>query len=153
MARTRTAKHPKQEEIPVEDISQEEPEEEETPDNGQPAIKKADMVRAAIAEGITTPTEGVAFIKAKFGIDLPKPMWSSYLAGFKRREGGVPTHTRSSSPQPAAIPASFGQDIKTIKELIERLGGGDAVKDMANTLADLKQKYGAGLDSLIDAFE
>jgi hypothetical protein len=38
-------------------------------------ISKADMVRAALADGIDTPGDGVAFLKAKFGIDLPKPMW------------------------------------------------------------------------------
>ncbi len=32
------------------------------------------------------PDDGVAFIKAKYGVDLPKPMWSSYRAQQKARD-------------------------------------------------------------------
>ncbi len=39
-------------------------------------------------------------------------------------------------------------------DLPEQAGGGEGLKDLANSLADLTQKYGrTGLDSMIDAFE
>jgi hypothetical protein len=71
------------------------------------AVSKADMVRAALADGIDKPGEGVAFIKAKFGIDLPKPMWSSYVAQQKARDRqSAEPATRTTKPKPAVLPVT-----------------------------------------------
>ena len=153
-----------------EDFSQESPDDDVTPEqtrhdeenfklNGSPS--KAEMVRSAVTAGMESPGEGTAWIKEHYGVDLPKPMWSSYRAQAKAREakaGGNYTPTPRASSQPSTqtfgIPPSFGQDIKRIKELVEKAGGGEALKELSNSLASLTQKYGqGGLDSIIDAFE
>lgn len=153
MARARLAKHP----LPVEpeEILQEEPE----PANDKPTMSKADMVRAGLAEGLTKPGDIAEFIQSRFGVDIPKPMVSSYAAQERARqrkasgEEYTPRSRNSASPV-ATIPASFGSDIKQVKQLIEQAGGGEALKELANSLAALQQRYGSsGLDSLIDAFE
>ncbi len=71
--RIRTARHPAPEDFPAEEASQEEPEApQEAASNGSP-MSKADAVRAAMAEGIEKPQEGIDFIKARFGIVMEKP--------------------------------------------------------------------------------
>jgi hypothetical protein len=65
MARPRTAKRPMLDSVP-----------ETLAGGGQEghgivAVSKADMVRAALAEGMETPTDGLGFIKSKYGVDFP----------------------------------------------------------------------------------
>jgi hypothetical protein len=76
MARARTAKHPEPVLAP----------ETDTVGNPSPAVSKADMVRAALADGMETPTDGLGFIKSKYGVDFPRPMWSSYKAQLRAQE-------------------------------------------------------------------
>lgn len=162
MARARTAKHPAPAPPPEpEDESQEEPEEEETPSNGQPAIKKADAVRAALAEGLDSPGDIVDFIKKRFNIDMPKQMASSYKAQQRARdvkaEGGEPSgrgRPRSTaSPQPTGIPQGFTADVAQLRGLIAKAGGVEALKEMlTGPLPTLASKYGnSGLIELLDA--
>jgi hypothetical protein len=68
------------------------------------SVRTVDMARAALAEGIEQPSDGVAYIKAKFGVELPKPMWSSYRAQLKAREQKASGPT----PKPAASPEHGG---------------------------------------------
>ena len=81
MARPRTAKHPKVEEPMPETVAGGGQE-----GHGIVAVSKADMVRAALAAGMETPTDGLGFIKSKYGIDFPRPMWSSYKAQLRAQE-------------------------------------------------------------------
>lgn len=160
MGRPRTAKHPAP--PPAEEESQEQPEQEPSFQlgNNQPSnqtISKAEMCRIAMSEGIDNPVDGVAFLKSRFGIDLPKPMWSSYIAQEKARQrkaagGDAPVRHRTASPQPMGIPAGFGSDVKEIRALIEKTGGSDELRDLIGQLSGLMGKYGAsGLGELIDA--
>jgi hypothetical protein len=80
MARPRTAKHPEPAPEPKFEPM------EHTVGNPSPAVSKADMVRAALADGMETPTDGLGFIKAKYGVDFPRPMWSSYKAQLRAQE-------------------------------------------------------------------
>jgi hypothetical protein len=98
MARTRTAKHPKP--VEPEEESQEIPDEEPAttpvPQGGfethgrtgsdPTPVSKADAVRAALKEGLDAPGDIAEFIKAKYGIELPKQMISSYKAQQKARD-------------------------------------------------------------------
>jgi hypothetical protein len=87
---------------------------------------------------------------------MPRTQISAYAsqarAKARKAEGGeAPTRSRGTAT--AGIPAGFGDDVKAIKELIERVGGAEELKDLAGTISSLEKKYGvAGLDSLIDAF-
>src|SRR3954447_25866786 len=74
-----------------EDESQEPPEDEDdqeepgTPPAGG-TVSKADAVRAALAAGIDTSPEAVAFIKQRFGIEMAKQHFSAQKSQIKRRE-------------------------------------------------------------------
>lgn len=101
----------------------------EPPDTVQPGVKKIDAVRAALAEGIEKPDEAVAWIKEKFGIDLPKPQWSSYRSQIKSKEAGKTATPRQPSQLPPT-PAKQGDVVdalETIKGLVQQLGA-DRVK-------------------------
>ena len=119
----------------------------ETPDEHPAAtspkepISKADAVRAALAEGIDTPDEGIAFLQKRFGIEMGKPMWSSYKAQEKARKAklngdappklGRPPAVATDAPAPArsiATGGSVSDSLKSVKELVDRLGADEVIK-------------------------
>jgi hypothetical protein len=164
MARVRTARNPEQPtEIPQDDADPDFLTPEQSIANAAQEVdqpsSKAEMVRIAMAQGIDNPTDGVAFLKSRFGVDLPKPMWSSYVAQQRARErkaGGEiqPRQSRTQSGgQSAVIPPGFGEDIKTLKGLIEKAGGAEELQELVGSLGGLVSKYGqSGLADLIEAF-
>lgn len=97
-----------------------------------PSVSKAEMVRAALADGIDSPGDGVEYIKAKYGIDLPKPMWSSYRAQQKAKDNkdapkGKPGRKpkEADSPQAArtvTASADMIDDLSAVKHLVQKLG-------------------------------
>jgi hypothetical protein len=105
MARARTARHPEPE-TP-----------EETPAEGA-AISKAEAVRQALAEGIDNPTDGLNFLRDRFGIEMKSTMWSSYAAQARARqrkkEGGE-------SPRSGGDDAAL-ELVEALKPLIDRFG-------------------------------
>ncbi|HYH66062.1 MAG TPA: hypothetical protein VD866_15315 [Urbifossiella sp.] len=106
-------------------------------------VNKAAAVRAALAEGVDTPDEGIAFIKARYGIEMGKPMWSSYRSQEKARQakraGGGSTRrgraprVASAVPDAASAPApsngSIGVagSVQAIKSLCDQLGANQVV--------------------------
>jgi hypothetical protein len=141
---------PKKATTPVIEEPQPEPEKftlQAPANDNQPSVSKADMVRAAVAEGMESPADGVAFIKAKYGIDLPKPMWSSYRAQQKARDGkSAPAEKRGRKPKvavdgqvaPAPKVEAKGDGnlldaLKTMKPLIAQYGVAK-IKEMADLL-------------------
>jgi len=100
----------------------------------QPITKKIDMVRAALADGIEKPEEGIAFIKAKFGIEMTNTQFSVTKSNLRKKEaeggkkrGRKPRATKAEAP-PVATPAkkAAGGDIvdamENIKSLVHQLG-------------------------------
>lgn len=155
MARARTAKHPRPETKPVftETASVYSSDYEAAKAANDKAMSKADMVRQAMSAGMEKPEAGVAYVKEHFGVELAKPMWSSYRAQIRAREAKASGETRGAVPH-SAIPVNFGADIRAIKGLIESAGSGEQLKELAGTIGSLVQKYGvSGLSDLIDAFE
>lgn len=98
---------------------------------------KADAVRAALAEGVDQPEEGVAFIKARFGLDISRQMFSSYKTFEKKRAGKVRRRGgRRASGAAAPSPSRNGKGdvvaaVETIKKLVDELGV-DQVKRLAD---------------------
>ncbi len=108
-----------------------------TPQNGGGKVSKAGAVRAAIAEGIDVPEEGVAFILKKFGIEITKPQFSSYKSQDKARQqkkgGDTPAkrgRPASTAPVTASTPApslpsgnaNLAISVEAIKTLVEQYG-------------------------------
>jgi hypothetical protein len=75
------------------------------------------MVRAALAEGLDQPTDGVAYIKAEFCIDLPRPMWSSYRAQLKAGE----QEASGAAPKPSVSPKHGGGGETDLIDAMETL--------------------------------
>lgn len=109
---------------------------------GQEKVTKADAVRAALAEGIETPDEGIAFIKSRYGIDMGKAMFSSYKSQQKAKAGQSGVHRQGvrkggrprkapETPASAATGVDVGivADLAAVKRLVERMGAGQ-VREM-----------------------
>jgi hypothetical protein len=109
---------------------------------GTEKVTKANAVRAALAEGADTPTEGIAFIKARFGIDITPQHFSSYKSS-ERAKAGKPAGRRGRKPratrsEPTAAPRATPSNgsigvagsVQTIKALVASLGV-DQVKEIA----------------------
>jgi hypothetical protein len=101
MGRPRTAKHPKPEPAaPPEDS----PQDHAGPETGGKAVSKSAAAREAIAQGIESPEDAVAFIKKRFGIDMSKPHFSAVKSSLKKREaGGVAPKGRPGRKPKAAV--------------------------------------------------
>ena len=91
-------------------------------------VSKAEAVRQAIAAGMDTPADGVEFIKAHYGIEMPRPMWSSYVSQAKAREqkkSGEPAKRgpkpklAATAPEPA--PANGDGDLLSALEALKPL--------------------------------
>lgn len=138
MGRPRLAKHPEPTPTPGPAL----PAKEEGPKS---SVSKADMVRAAIAEGMEKPDDGVAFIKAKFGIDLPKPMWSSYRAQQKARDqkaaGASPSPKRGRKPKTADAAATTSDSAPPTRARVTPRGDGDLLEAL-KSLKGLVSEHG-----------
>lgn len=69
-------------ELEPEEVSQEDP---EFAQNGA-ETSKVGMVRAAVADGMESPGDGVAWTKAHHGVEMPGQMWSCYRSQARARE-------------------------------------------------------------------
>jgi hypothetical protein len=127
MARKRAAKE--------ETTEQPEAATEPAPQEAGAKINKADAVRAAIAEGVDMPEEGVAYILKKFGIEVTKSQFSTYKSLDKKRDGATDKKKpgrKPTQPAPAAVaptpkPSSNGSSglaiqVEAIKTLVDTLG-------------------------------
>lgn len=156
MARVRTARHPKPEPPPIEEESQEVPDPEPSfnlnaaNDNGKPGISKAESVRQAMANGLNDIGDIEDFIKRQYGIEMPRPQISAYAsqarARAKRGDGDPsPRRTRSAAPQQAMIPSGFVDDVISLRAVMAKVGGADALVEMLEgPLPKLSEKYTPG---------
>jgi len=74
-------------------------------DNG-PSISKAEAVRQALAEGLSSPGDIADCAKAKHGLDIPKPQVSAYRAQNKAK-GTAPKATRGRTPLQLSLVPQF----------------------------------------------
>ena len=125
---------------------------------------KASLVRAALAEGHTKPSDGCRWIKETHGVEI-SGTYFSVAKSQQAKRGGEGFDARSTSPAaqqraapasspPLGVPAGFGGDVKAIRGLLaDHENEADAVKDLIATVDMLVRKYGvSGLNEMIDAF-
>ena len=124
------------------EILPETPAQDPVPEAPPAATVSKAAVRPALAEGIDSPGDGVAFIKEKFGIEMGNQMWSSYKSQEKARRaraarsdsprGGRPPLTASTPPAPlGSSPATVGgvaDSLKAAETLVDRLGADEVIK-------------------------
>src|SRR6478736_6193671 len=87
MARVRIAKHPKRDEN--------EPPHEK--------FNKSEAMRRALAEGVDQPTNGVAFIKSRFGLDI-SPTYFIAIKSTERKKAHRLTFEVARGRKPAGDP-------------------------------------------------
>jgi hypothetical protein len=102
VGRPRLAGHPKIAVMEPEDISQEAPDTEpvfpvET--GGFASASKTEAVRIALSEGLESFEEIHAFVKAKFGHDMSKPLISSYKSRLGDAKKTVAATTPKTAPK------------------------------------------------------
>lgn len=124
---------------------------ENPPSNGTPTITKAQAVRDAMARGLDDLDDITAFLKSTYNIEMPRPQISAYKAQAKAKESGGTPRTRSAPQQTATVPPSFGEDLKTIRGLLQQAGGAESLIEQINTVIALHQKYGPSLTGVIEA--
>lgn len=144
MGRPRTAKHPK-----AEQVAPPEPEEHAEPPAGGMAVSKSAAAREAIAQGIDSPDDAVAFIKQRFGIEMSKPHFSAVKSQLKKREAGgeaAPKGRPGRKPKaaiegylapPKVVPTGEGdllEALEAMKPLVASLGA-EKVKRIVDLLA------------------
>jgi len=105
-----------------------------------PTMSKTDAVKAAIAEGVDKPADGVAYVKEKFGVDITA-QYFSIIKSHAKLKGGKKSSRKvrsSAAVSPASAPSSNGKhnvatSLATIKKLVDELGV-DQVKEIAEML-------------------
>ncbi len=152
------------EEIPAEEVSQESPDDDAlTPEqsiamhdqenfklNGTPSQKganmtQADAVRQAIAAGFDSPKGGTQWVREHLGIEINNFSGTKAQLKSRDKDDGEPRPRRQASPPPSAtatMPTGFADDIVQLRELIEKAGGADDLREMATGLGGLLAKYG-----------
>ena len=91
-------------------------------------MTKADAVRAAITDGADNPTEGAAYIKAMFHLDITPQQFSTYKSQQKAK-AGKPAARRGRQPGTVVGTSSMANgsiglalQVEAIKTLVEQLG-------------------------------
>jgi hypothetical protein len=115
---------------------------------GKTTVTKAEAARAAIAEGVESPTKAAKFIKKRFGIEVSPQHFSAIKFQLKKRGGQAPSGKRGRKPKsaqpvegslapPRKLPAPGGGDLldslESLKPLIAEYGA-DGVKRMVDLL-------------------
>lgn len=126
MGRTRTANPPK-------------PAAPEPQNQDLPAVSKAEAVRQALAEGLDGIGDIGEFIKAKYGIEMPKPIISSYKAQQKARDAKRNRASSSSKTPKRGKPA---EGYLAPPPRIEPTGEGDLI-DILEKMKPLIAQHGA----------
>jgi hypothetical protein len=118
---------------------------EETTDKPT-TMTKTDAVKAAIADGVVKPSDGVKYVKEKFGIDVTGPLFSIIKSQAKLK--GRKKSTRVAKPADATSPVvatsraisptangkhHVASSLASIKKLVDELGV-DQLKEIAEML-------------------
>jgi hypothetical protein len=136
--------------VEPEDEAQEVPQPIPSPDPTKKTMTKTQAARAAIADGVDSPTEAVAFIKKRFGIEMTPQHFSSIkFQQQKKSEEQPPTGQRGRKVKatqavegylaPPRKPPAMGVEpdllaaIEAMKPLVAALGS-DKVKRIADLL-------------------
>jgi hypothetical protein len=115
----------------------------EASSNGTPEVKtKAAAFRAAVAQGIVSPTAISEFVKTTYGMEMSAGMVSAYKSMEKNKgRKKAPKATRApKSDVPSGHQAGNGRNadlmasLESIKMLVKNLGA-DQVKRMADLFA------------------
>jgi hypothetical protein len=103
----------------------------------QSKMTKSDAVRAALAQGVDKPEEGVAFIRDRFGLEVTNAQFSTYKSlarakGKVGRKGARKGHGVGATPKHHTVGNGLVEvdDLEAVKGLVAKIGA-DQVKRIA----------------------
>lgn len=97
---------------------------------GEPS--KMDAVREALAEGMDSPEDGTNYVKAKYGFEMSRQMFSTYKANIKRREAMLSGH--ASGTRVPVGSADMFEILAGMKALVAEHGA-ERVKQMVDLVS------------------
>src|SRR4051794_14887217 len=101
-------------------------------------MSKTDAIRAAMAEGIESPGDGVDFIRKRFGLEMSKQHFSATKSKLKTMEG-----TKKAAPKAAPKAASKPQPVGDYQTPPEQPAGRDGnLLDALDQMKPLIAQYG-----------
>jgi len=101
-------------------------------------MSKTDAIRAAMAEGIESPGDGVDFIRKRFGLEMSKGHFSATKSKLKSAED-----TKQSAPQAAPKAATKPQPVGDYQTPPEQPAGRDGnLLDALEQMKPLIAQYG-----------
>ena len=101
-------------------------------------MSKTDAIRAAMAEGIESPGDGVDFIRRRFGIEMSKGHFSATKSKLKTAEG-----TKKAAPQAASKSSTKPQPVGDYQTPPEQPAGRDGnLLDALEQMKPLIAQYG-----------
>jgi hypothetical protein len=87
--------------------------EAEEPETSGRRMSKTDAIRAAMAEGIESPGDGVDFIRKRFGLEMSKQHFSATKSKLKSAEGATleqcGSHAATGNPYWSILPQNCDQ--------------------------------------------
>jgi hypothetical protein len=106
---------------------------------------KVEAVRRALAEGVDSPTEGVAFIKEHFGLEVSPGMFSAYKSQMRSKKGkpgrkpGRKPKSESGTASAAGVSKAPTTDnlvgaVATVQQLVQQLGA-ETVRGLVDLFA------------------
>lgn len=111
------------------------------PEAAAPTISKSDAIRAAVKAGKNSPSEGVAWIKETYGLDVTTGTFSTTKTQDKKKAGestAVKTLNASGAVKTAGNVTGNGKAsgdavhlAQSVKSLVDQYGA-EAVKGMAS---------------------
>jgi hypothetical protein len=101
-------------------------------------MSKTDAIRAAMAQGIESPGDGVDFIRRRFGLEMSKQHFSATKSKLKSAED-----MKESAPQAAPKAATKPQPVGNYQTPPEQPAGRDAnLLDALDQMKPLIAQYG-----------
>ena len=103
---------------------------------------KTEAVKLAIAGGLTSPTEIVAHVKERYGLDVTPNHVSMIKGTLKKRKGKPGRKSRQAAPRSAApVAPTRGltpEDLTALAALAEKAGGVDQLQEWLSVLKKIR---------------
>jgi hypothetical protein len=103
---------------------------------------KTEAVKLAIAGGLTSPSEIVAHVKERYGLDVTPNHVSMIKGSLKKRKGKPGRKPRQAAPASAAPTAPARgltpEDLTALASLAEKAGGVDQLVEFLSVLKKIR---------------
>jgi hypothetical protein len=117
--------------------------EAEEPETSGRRMSKTDAIRAAMAEGIESPGDGVDFIRKRFGLEMSKGHFSATKSKLKSSEGQGGKKSAPAKAAPKAAAKSRPEPVEERKAATARPAGGEGnLLDLMEQMKPMVEAHG-----------